>query len=112
MKLAVMVLAHRGPRQLAQLLSAMRHPDVAFYVHIDRHAHVRDFTREVRSHNGIDPVLLSRRSTRWGGVELVDATLDGLARAAADGCTYFALISGQDFPLRPIEEVLQFVDGA
>ena len=30
----------------------------------------------------------------------------------ADGCEYFVLLSGQDFPLRPIEEILEFAEAA
>jgi hypothetical protein len=111
-KLAVTVLAHRDPGQLAQLVGALRHPRVTIYLHVDRRADLDDFTRHVGSVVGADPVLLPRHATRWGGIELVDATLDGIARAAADGCTYFFLISGQDFPLRPVDELLQFVDEA
>jgi hypothetical protein len=111
-KLAVTVLAHRAPRQLARLLSAMRDPRVTFYVHIDRRADLAAFTRQRAAFDGVEVVLLPRRRTRWGGVELVDATLDGLARAVADGCTYFVLISGQDFPLRPVAELLEFVEAA
>jgi hypothetical protein len=111
-KLAVMVLAHRAPEQLAQLVAAMCHPRVTLYLHIDRRADLHDFARQLAGLADVDPVLLPRRATRWGGIELVDATLDGIARAAADGCTYFSLISGQDFPLRSVEELLRFVDDA
>ena len=59
-----------------------------------------------------DVSLLPRRTTRWGGRALVDVALDGLSRGVADGCHYFLLLSGQDFPLRTIEEILRFVEAA
>jgi hypothetical protein len=42
----------------------------------------------------------------------VDAALEGLHAGIADGCDYFVLISGQDFPLRPIKEIVAFTEAA
>jgi hypothetical protein len=33
-------------------------------------------------------------------------------RGVGDGCDYFTLISGRDFPLRPVEEILAFLEQA
>jgi hypothetical protein len=108
MMLAFIILAHRLPNQLASLLSVLRSPHAQVYLHIDRRAPVAPFNRALGQAPFDDPVCLARRSTRWGGPGMVDASLDGLARGLADGCEYFMLISGQDFPLRPIEEIVEF----
>jgi hypothetical protein len=104
---ACIVFAHRAPEQLALLLSSLRDDAVKQYVHIDARANLTSFAPALG-----DAVLLTRRETRWGGIELVDAALDGLARAYADGCDYFFLLSGQDLPARPLDEILQFVEEA
>jgi hypothetical protein len=105
-------LAHRLPKQLACLLSALRSRHVHVYLHIDRREPSAPFTRALAEAKLDDAVLLPRRSTRWGGPAMVDASLDGLARGLAEGCDYFTLISGQDFPLHPIEQILDFAANA
>lgn len=112
MMLACVVFAHREPRQLARLLDALRHPQVRIYLHIDRRASLAPF-RHALAEACLDTVtLLQRRASRWGGIEIVDAALDGLARARADGCDYCILLSGQDFPLRSVDELVTFYEQA
>ena len=111
-KLAVIVLAHRGPKQVAVLASMMRHQRVSIYLHVDRRVRLQPFTRALAAAQSGTVVLLPRHASRWGGLEVVDATLDGLARAIQDECDYFILISGQDFPLLSVTELLEFVDAA
>jgi len=109
----VVVLAHRGPEQLAALLSALRHPDVRLYVHLDRRAPERPFRDAVAAADGLrDVVWVKRHASKWGTIHLVDATLEGLFHAARDGCDYAFLISGQDYPLRPVEEIVEFAERA
>jgi hypothetical protein len=112
MQLACIVLAHRGPEQLALLLSVLRHPQVRVYLHLDRRVPLEPLSRALADAGIRDAVLLPRRATRWGGADLVDAALDGLSRGVADGCDYFCLLSGQDFPLRPIDEIVAFAEEA
>ncbi len=107
-KLACIVLAHRGPAQLALMLSKLRHPRVRVYLHVDQQVPNEAFLRELRLTGVDDVVLLPRFASRWGHIEIIDATLAGISRALADGCDYFVLLSGQDFPLRPAEEMLDF----
>jgi hypothetical protein len=111
-KIACIVLAHRSPRQLACLLSSLRHPRVSTYLHLDRRVPDKPFRRAFAGANLRDVVLLPRRAARWGGIELVDASLDGLAHGARDGCDYFFLISGQDFPLRSPPQLIAFAEDA
>ena len=112
MKLACIVMAHRQPRQLARLLSTLRHPRVRVYLHLDRRAPIDSFSRALAEAGVDDAVLLPRHPTPWGSPQLVDATLDGFSRGLEDGCGYFVLISGQDFPLRPIGEIVEFFESA
>jgi hypothetical protein len=107
-RLAFVVLAHRGPRQVATLLSALADPDAALYLHVDRRVEFGPFRGAIAQAGVRDVVALPRYPSRWGGVEVVDATLAGLRRAFADGCEYFVLLSGQDFPLWPTARVRAF----
>lgn len=112
MKLAIVVLAHDRPKQLALLLSALRHPQVHLYLHVDRHSELAPIAATLADAGVREVELLPRHATAWGSVELVDAALEGLARGVRDDCDYFTLISGQDFPLRPVEEILALFERA
>lgn len=108
MRLGVVVLAHRNPKQLACLVGALTDPSVDVYLHIDSAASLAPFQQALSSVHTGNLVFLPRFRSRWGGMEVVDATLAGLARAVAAGCDYVVLVSGQDIPLWPVEQILNF----
>jgi hypothetical protein len=112
MRLAIVVLAHDEPDQLALLLSTLRHPRIRLYLHVDRRAPLAPFERALADAGVDDATLLPRHATAWASVELVDAALAGLRRAVEDDCGYFLLISGRDFPLRPPREIVAFAEAA
>jgi hypothetical protein len=107
-KLAAIVLAHHDPAQLALLLSALDHPAVRRYLHVDARVEIAPFVAEIKAAGVRDVVLVPRYPSRWGGIEVVDAILGGLERAVAEGCGYFVLLSGQDLPLWPTDRIVSF----
>jgi len=112
MTLAIVVLAHDAPDQLALLLSTLGHPRVRVYLHVDRRVPLAPFTRALAGAGVDDVTLLPRHATAWASMELVDAALEGLVRGVEDGCGYFLLVSGRDYPLRPVEEIVGFAEAA
>jgi hypothetical protein len=112
MTLAIVVLAHDAPDQLASLLAALRHPRVRAYLHVDRRVPMAPFAAALATKGLEDVTQLPRHATAWAGIELVDAALEGLVRGVEDDCDYFLLISGRDFPLRPVEEIVAFAEAA
>lgn len=108
MKVGCIILAHRNPRQLAEFLKRLDHPAVRVYLHLDSRVSLAPFEQALER-EGLERVtLLSRRASRWGGIEVVDATLGGLAMAMSDGCEYFLTLSGQDWPLWPVAKIVEF----
>lgn len=108
MKLGVVVLAHRDPGQVALLAAALEHPRVRLYLHLDAAAPLEPFRRALAQVEGAAPAWLPRHRSRWGGPEVVDASVDGLQAALADGCDYVVQVSGQDLPLWPVERIVAF----
>ena len=108
MRLGVVVLAYRNPEQVALLVSALRHPDVRVYLHVDARSPWPPF-RQALERSGDGRVhTLARRATPWGGPAIVDASVDGLAAAVADDCDYVLQISGQDLPLWYTDRLVAF----
>jgi hypothetical protein len=112
MKLAFIILAHDRPDQLAQLLAVLRHSDARAYLHLDRRVPLAPFARALADADVGDIALLPRHATPWASPQLVDAALEGLGRGVADGCDYLLLLSGHDFPLFPVEEIVAFAEEA
>ena len=108
MSLALIVLAHHRPAQLALLLRALRHPEIRVYLHIDRRSRLAPFQAELSRNGPSEVELLPRYESRWGGIGAVDAALAGLRHGLRDRCDYFVLLSGQDLPLRPIGDIVRF----
>lgn len=106
--LGVVVLAHRSPRQVARLVRALADDAVRCYVHVDR-ASPPDVHREVAALLGPEATLLPSRRTPWGGYELVEAALDGIRAARADGARTVVLLSGQDYPVVPTSDLVAFL---
>src|SRR5579875_2591010 len=107
-KLGIVVLAHNRPEQLAILLGVLRHPQVTIYLHVDRGVNIQPF-RSVLAEGGVDDVVwVERHRSAWGSLGIVDPELEGIQRAIADDCSYVMLISGEDFPLRPVSEIVEF----
>lgn len=104
-RLGIVILAYHRPEQLAVLVQTLRHPQVSIYLHIDSGVDLEPFKAALP-----EPNLgwLARHRSGWATVGIVDAELEGIARAVAEDCSYVLVISGEDFPVRPIAEIVQF----
>jgi len=109
MKLAHLILAHSKPQMLERLVKRLHHPKADIYIHLDKKANFEDF----KHLEAIDHVFFikNRVKTEWGNYSLIDATLKGLEYILENNAQYshINLLSGQDYPLKPIEEIQQFL---
>jgi hypothetical protein len=111
-QLAFLVIAHRGPAQLGRLARRLLDGPSEVYLHVDartpaaRHAAIVEaLPSSERLH------LLERVPTPWSRWGPVEATLHGLA-AILESATppeHVVLMSGQDYPLRPVEAIAGFL---
>jgi hypothetical protein len=102
LKIAYLIVAHRGFAQLARLVARLAHADAAFYVHLDRKVPDREVKSVVAALARYAPVFVEPRvDVVWGGHSQVRATLAGLEAALRSGrrFDYLHLLSGQDYPL-------------
>ena len=107
-KLGIVLLAYNRPEQLAILLETLRHPQVTVYLHVDRRVDLGPFRTAIAEAHLDELVWVRRYRSSWGSLGIVDAELEGIARAVADRCSYVMVISGEDFPLRPVAEIVEF----
>lgn len=102
---AILLTAYKNPEQTSRLARALRHPRLDVFVHVDRKFDEAPFLRE-----GLIPVS-SRVLVEWAGFGIVEASLRWLemARGREDYATH-VLLSAQDYPVRPIEEIVAVLD--
>lgn len=102
---AILLTAYTNPGQTARLARALRHPRLDVFVHVDRKFEEAPFLRE-----GLIPVE-RRVVVNWAGFGIVEASLNWLAQARArqDYSTH-VLLSAQDYPIKPIDELVSILD--
>ncbi|MEN3975289.1 beta-1,6-N-acetylglucosaminyltransferase [Emcibacter sp. SYSU 3D8] len=111
MKLAFFIAAHRNPQQVEDLAHLLSDPRDSVVLHIDRKADaaVHDTARRLRDR--LSARLLPSRTIYWGGWSMSRILLDAIRDLCASGLDWDYLInlSGQDMPLRPIDELRTFL---
>lgn len=80
MKLAVLLLCHKNAEQINLFLDTLKHPDIEFFIHMDKKANIVDQI-EQRPDIHILPDCL-RVDVRWGEFSQTQATLNLFWRPA------------------------------
>lgn len=81
------------------------------FLHIDRASPLAAF-EEALGDRPPGVTLLPRRRVRWGTYDVVGATLAGMRAALEQGCDYVSVVSGQDYPIKPVAVLRRHLDGA
>ncbi len=107
MKIAVLIQCHKNPKQINLLLNQLDHPSIDCYIHIDKKA---DFANEILKRNNVFILRNEKRvSVEWGQISQVTATLNLLDEAYKLGeYDFYWLISGQDWPICSIEDIVKY----
>ncbi len=110
MKHAFLIMAHSNFEQLKLLLKKLDHKDNMFYIHIDAKAEFNDTdAKNIKNACVYSPIEFIKRSKAvWGGYSLIAIELKLLEAASAHNCDYYHLLSGVDFPIKPLEYIHNF----
>jgi Core-2/I-Branching enzyme len=110
-RLVYVVLMHKNPAQVGRLLRRLATEWTTFLVHVDRRAGTRVFSEMQRYAVDIPRVrFMPRRRCFWAGFGMVSATLDAFDHVVQDSARFdhVVLVSGQDYPLRPADQIERF----
>lgn len=109
MKIAVLIQCHKNAKQINLLLNKLNHPDIDCYLHIDRKA---DFEEQIIHRKNVFVLPREKRvSVEWAKISQVDATINLLlASTSGGGYDYYWLISGQDWPICSVNEIIRFFE--
>ena len=100
MKVAYLILAHTSPAMLKALVTAIKKPKETVFVHLDRKTAMPPFEKLLA---GQCTFIEQRENVSWGSFSTIRATLSLLQAAIAAGqFDYFCLLSGADYPIKPV----------
>lgn len=111
MKHAILILAHKNIDQLCRLIDFFCY-DCDVFVHIDRDFNISE--KQYKSISSRSNVIQVYRTydVKWGGYNILRAELLLLNSAKNNSnASYFHLLSGEDFPIKPLSYFLKFFSG-
>ena len=111
-KQAVLIMAHNNWNSLEKLIRFFDSNEIEIFLHIDKKA--KDFNKQhfINLCNNAKINLIKRRNVRWGTNDQILCEMDLFKEALKKGpFLYYHLISGNDVPLVPLNEFLNFFKG-
>ncbi|WP_442588360.1 beta-1,6-N-acetylglucosaminyltransferase [Pedobacter sp. AW31-3R] len=110
MRIAHLIVAHKNPKQLERLISALNHQDSDCYIHLDKKVDIRsfDYLKQLSNVHFVE----ERIRCNWGGYSLVRAMLKSIEQIRKTKITYdfINLLSAQDYPVKPVNEIHDFFE--
>jgi Core-2/I-Branching enzyme. len=102
MDINYIILAHKGPKQLARLLERLGNHQTWFYIHIDKEVNITPFRHELKTYRNVFFLTGEQRMAAvWADFGMVQATINGMRQIIADKRKgYCVLMSGQDYPIK------------
>src|SRR5690554_4655200 len=109
MKLAHLITAYKNPTQLKMLVDQLSHNDSDIYIHLDKKIDLREFS--FIADGGNVTFISNRKTCNWGGFSFVVAITRSLREIlSSKKYEYINLISGQDYPIKPINQFHDFLN--
>lgn len=114
-KIAYCLLVHRNPEQVRRLLERIRNPEDHYYVNVfkaRRHAARVPWEAALGTVRGMDLKVAYRYGSGWGNFNLIAATLDAMRFFRNSEYDYFVNLSGQCYPIHPLETFREHLAGS
>lgn len=112
MTVGFIVLAHSSPSTLSELLRELEPYPV--FLHIDRPALNQGYLHDANVRKNVNvKINPDSQCLHWGGYSIVKTMMETLQFALEKTPTsveHFAFLSGQCFPLRPVQEFTDFLE--
>lgn len=108
MKIAYLITAYDNPGHFHRLANALVNDNSAAFVHIDAKSDIAPFLTTRHRHVQF---CAERTAVYWGEFSMVEAVLSliDMALKAPVHYDYLVLLSGSDYPIRPVEELEAFL---
>lgn len=108
MRHAILILAHKNIDQLCRLVAYFKN-DCDVFIHIDRKQNITSDEKEQLFCFPQVKHIGQEYEVNWGGTSVLESEMHLLRMAVqCSDADYYHLISGQDYPTRPLEYFLDF----
>ena len=108
MRIAHLIMAYKNPSQLERLVKRLKHSKCCIYIHLDKKIKIHNF----KYLGDIERVyfIQNRMTCNWGGFSFVKAITNSIKEILLKDEEYehINLLSAQDYPIKPIEDIYQF----
>lgn len=110
-----LILAHKKPRQIEQLIRLLQDGKSLFFIHVDKKVNSRHFLNCEK----LDSVQFIKKNVKcdWGKIGLVQASLNSFEEIQnfmsinyIDSDYHCIMISGEDLPLQSNQSIHQFLE--
>lgn len=102
---------HTRPQQVRRLLDRIYTPDDHYYVDVFNKNESAEW-KEALDFPASNFTTVHKYANGWGSFKLVQATLDAMEHFRETPYDYFINLSGQCYPLRPVEQIKQRLEAA
>jgi len=109
MNINYILLVHKNPEQLQQLVTRLQGQNIYFYIHVDQNVDIQPF---VKALNEVESAffLENREKGIWGDIGIVKASINALKEIAKrNEPGYCVLLSGQDYPIKSNQQIYKFL---
>lgn len=110
LKHAFIIMAHGNWDLLARLIARLDDKDHILVIHIDKKSHFSDAdqARIAAVPKKAEILFAERRNVTWGGYSMVQCELHLMQEALKYDFDYLHLLSGVDYPIKPLFQFHQF----
>lgn len=108
MKVAHLILTYTNPALTERLINRLANPHFDFYIHVDKKFSIKPYLYLQKYPNVF--LIHNREDVRWAGYNTIKATFKCIKEIAITGIQYdyINFISGQDYPLKSADYMLDF----
>lgn len=101
-------MAHKNAEQVSRLILALNHEQANFYVRMDIRCNINEY-KSLNARPRVYPIK-KRFQIRWASFRFVEAIVQSVREILASGRSYdfINLLSGQDYPIKPVAGIHQF----
>ncbi len=110
MKVACLIVTYTSAKQTKRLVERLNNGQFHFYIHLDKKV-------DIKTHQELFDIpnvffVKDRVDVRWAGYSTVQAAFNGIKQITDSGIQYdfINLITGQDYPIKSAEHIIQFLE--
>ena len=109
MRIAILVMAHRLPEQVAVLCERLLHHSIDIYIHVDKKEEEKAFKEKIQTPK--INFIKKRTNTQWGAFSIVETIITSFEEIISrNQYDYICNISGQDLPIKSMDKLMSFLN--